>query len=258
RDQEEGILVSGTDGGGFLGVGAADDQADAGIAVLAHVVLAQLGQAVAHQVVDMAAVGQGLVLKILGAGIGSAAEYENALALLLAVRQIRADGVQTHVGSQRHDVCLKIAGKVRFGVHFSGFGNVTALDVRNNRQTGGPGHLQRFGVGAHTIHAQGLIVGDLHFVAAGHPLGGGDQGAVEIHHVLPCRLGRIGGGQVADLGIQADADRTVGGYALLQFIHVGHDDSPVLIFLNLKSNLATLDGRYDFAEQIGAVIGAVL
>ncbi len=50
-------------------MGAADDQADAGVAVLAHVVLAQGGQAVTHQVVDMAAVVQLFVLKIFGAGL---------------------------------------------------------------------------------------------------------------------------------------------------------------------------------------------
>ncbi len=104
------FFVSGADGGGFLGMGAADDQADAGVAVLAHVVLAQGGQAVTHQVVDMAAVVQLFVLKIFGAGVGGAAQNEHALALLLAVRQVGADGVEAHVGGQRDDVGLEVAG----------------------------------------------------------------------------------------------------------------------------------------------------
>src|SRR5699024_9626894 len=82
RDEGEGVFVGGADGGGFLGMGAADDQPDAGVAVLAHIVLAQGRQAVAHQVVDVAAVGQGLVLKVLGAGVGGAAQHKHALALL--------------------------------------------------------------------------------------------------------------------------------------------------------------------------------
>ncbi len=194
-----------------------------------HVLLAQFGQAVAHQVVDMAAIGQGLVLKVLGAGVGGAAQHKDALALVLAVGQIGADGIQAHVGGQRNDVGFEVAGEVRLGVHLGGFGDVPPLDVGNDRQTGGPGHFQGLGVGAHTVHAQGFIVGDLHLVAARHTLGGGDQGAVEFHHVLPRRLGGVGSGQVADLGVQADADRAVGSYAFVQFVHVGqHIHSPVV------------------------------
>ena len=48
-----------------------------------------------RQVVDVAAVGQLLVLKVLGTAVGGAAEHEQALALLFGVGQIGADGVQT-------------------------------------------------------------------------------------------------------------------------------------------------------------------
>ncbi len=115
------------------------------------------------------------------------------------------------------------------GIHFGGLGNVAALDVGNDRQAGGAGQLEGLGVGAHAVHAQGLIVGDLHLVAACHALGGVDQRAVEVQHVLAGRLGGVGGGQVADLGIQADADRAVGSYALVQFVHVGQIVCPPFI-----------------------------
>ena len=196
--------------------------------MLAHVVLAEGGQAVADEVVNMAAVIELFVLKVLGAGVGGAAQDKDALALLGAVRQIGADRVKAHIGGQRDDVGLKVAGKVRFGVHLGGFGNVAALDVGNDRQAGGACKLQRFGVGAHAVQTEGFIVGDLHLVAAGHALGGVDQGTVECDHILPRRLGGVGRGQVADLGIQTHADRAVRGNALVQFVHVGkHADSSV-------------------------------
>ena len=47
-DQEEGLGVSSADGSCFLGMGAADDQTDAGLARFADVIPAQLAQAVAH------------------------------------------------------------------------------------------------------------------------------------------------------------------------------------------------------------------
>ena len=150
------------------------------------------------------------------------------------------------------------------GIHFGGLGNVAALDVGNDRQAGGAGQLEGLGVGAHAVQAQGLVVGDLHLVAACHSLSGSDQRAVEIQHVLAGGLGGVGGGQVADLGIQADADRAVGSYALVQFIHVRqHCVLPRLYNVNcllfdLERDLATLDGGDDLAVQQGAIVGAVL
>ena len=127
-DQEEAVLILCTDLGGLLDVGAADDQTDGGVAVLAHVVLAQSVQLVAHQIVDVAAVCQLLILKVLGTAVGGAAEYEHTLALLFGIGQVGADGVQTHIGCQRNEVALEIAGKVTHGVHLGGLGNVAALD----------------------------------------------------------------------------------------------------------------------------------
>src|SRR5699024_2999847 len=54
-DQEEGIRVAGADLGGFLAGGAADDQPDAGVTLLPHVVGPEPGQRVAHHRVDGAA-----------------------------------------------------------------------------------------------------------------------------------------------------------------------------------------------------------
>src|SRR5699024_8403110 len=126
-DQEEAVFVAGADLGGFLDVGAADDQADGGIAVLAQIALAQLVQLVAHQVVDVAAVGQLLVLKVLGAAVGGAAQHEHPLAGLFGVGQVRADGVQSHIGGQSDEVGLKVPGKVADGVHLGGLGDVAPL-----------------------------------------------------------------------------------------------------------------------------------
>ena len=43
--------------------------------------------------------------------------YYDALALLFGVGQVGADGVQTHIGCQRDEIALEIAGKVTHGVH---------------------------------------------------------------------------------------------------------------------------------------------
>ena len=172
----------------------------------------------------MAAVGQLPVFKIFGAGVGGAAQHKDALALFGAVGQIGADGIQTHVGGQRDEIRLKIAGKMRFGVHFGGLCDVAALDVGNDRQAGGAGHAQGFGVGAHSVQAQRLIIGDLHLIAAGGGFGGIDEPAVEGRHIFPggfCGVHKIGG-QIAELGVQAHADRAVGGHAGIQFVHIGH------------------------------------
>ena len=190
------------------------------------------GNAVAH------AMGFGLGIPVIGvhhleghllaARLADPAPQFPFLALLGAVRQIRADGVKAHVGGQRDDVGLEITGKVRLGVHFGGLGNVAALDVGNDGQAGGAGQLQRFGVGAHAVQAQGLIIGDLHLVAARDALGGVDQRTVERDDILPRCLGGVGGGQVADLGVQAHADRAVCCDALVELVHVGkHADSSV-------------------------------
>ena len=221
-------------------MGAADDQTDAGITRFADVIPAQLAQAVAHQVVHMAAVLQLFILKIFCAGVGGAAQYKQALALFLAVRQVGADGIQAHIGGQRDDISLKVAGKVCLGVHLGGFGNIAALDIGNDRQAGGAHHLQGFGVSAHAIQTKGFIISDLNLVAACGSLGGFNNAAVEFHHIFTGSLGVVHhiGGQVAELGIQTHAHRAVGCHAGIQFIHVGHCCSSVFCIKKARSNFS--------------------
>ena len=192
--------------------------------MLAHVVLAQSVQLVAHQVVDVAAVGQLLVLKVLGTAVGGAAEHEQALALLFGVGQIGADGVQAHVGGQRHKVGLEVAGEVAHGIHLGGLGNVAALDVGNDRHTGLAHGLQGVGVGLHALQTQRLIVSDLHLVAARHGLGGVDELLVEAQDVLAPGQGAVHkiGGQVAEIGVQTHTHRAPGLNSFVQFVHVRH------------------------------------
>ena len=192
--------------------------------MLAHVVLAQSVQLVAHQIVDVAAVGQLLVLKVLGTAVGGAAEHEHALALLFGVGQVGADGVQTHIGCQRDEIALEIAGKVTHGVHLGGLGNVAALDVGDHRHTGLTHSLQGVGVGLHALKAQRLVVSDLHLVAACHGLGGVNELPVEAHDVFAAGQGAVHkiGGQVAEVGVQTHAHRAAGFHSFVQFVHVRH------------------------------------
>ena len=192
--------------------------------MLAHVVLAQSVQLVAHQIVDVTAIGQLLVLKVLGTAVGGAAEHEHALALLFGVGQVGADGVQTHIGCQRDEIALEITGKVTHGVHLGGLGNVAALDVGDHRHTGLAHRLQGVGVGLHALKAQRLVVSDLHLVAACHGLGGIDELLVEAHDVLALRQGAVHEilGQVAEIGIQTYAHRAAGFHCFVKLIHVGH------------------------------------
>ena len=139
----------------------------------------------------MATVGQLLVLKVLGTAVGGAAEHEHTLALLFSVGQIGADGVQTHVGCQRNEIALKIAGEVTHGVHLGGLGNVAALDVGDHRHTGLTHSLQGVGVGLHALKTQRLVVSDLHLVAACHGLGGVDELPVEAHDVFAAGQGAV-------------------------------------------------------------------
>ena len=86
--------------GEFGGIGGADDEAEFAVEV-------PLGGGKARKAfVDLLAV-HFKHLDVVAAGVGGAAEDEHALALLGAVRQIRADGIQAHVGGQCDDIGLK-------------------------------------------------------------------------------------------------------------------------------------------------------
>ena len=227
-DEEEAVLILCTDLGSLFDVSAADDQTDGRVTVLTHVVLAEGVQLVAHEVVDVAAIGQLLILEILCAAVGGAAEDEHPLALLLCVGQIGADGVQTHVGSQRDKVGLKVAGEVAHGVHLSGLGDVAALDVGDDRHTGLADSLQGVGIGLQTLEAQRLVVSDLHLVAARDGLGGVDELLVEADDVLALGEGAVHEicGQVAEIGVQTHADRAACFNCFVKLIHVRHFGVP--------------------------------
>ena len=192
--------------------------------MLAHVVLAESVELVAHQIIDVAAVGQLLVLKVLGTAVGGAAQHEHALALLFGVGQVGADGVQTHVGCQRDEVGLEVAGKVTHGVHLGSLGDIAALDVGDDRDASLAHSLQGVGVGLHALHAQRLIISDLYLVAAGHSLGGINELLVEAHDVLALGQGAVHkiGGQVAEIGVQTHTHRAAGLNSFVQFVHVRH------------------------------------
>ena len=181
----------------------------------------------------MAAIGQLLILEILCAAVGGAAEDEHTLALLFCVGQIGADGVQTHVGSQRDEVGLEIAGKVAHGVHFGGLGDVAALDVGDDRHTGLADSLQGVGICLQALEAQSLIVSDLHLVAAGHRLGGVDELLVEADDVLTLGEGAVHEicGQVAEIGVQTHADRAACFDCFVELIHVRHFGVPPVVSL---------------------------
>ena len=205
-------------------MGAADDQTDGGVAVLAHVVLAQSVQLVAHQIVDVAAVCQLLILKVLGTAVGGAAEDEHALALLFGIGQVGADGIQTHVGGQGDEIRLEVAGEVAHGVHLGGLGDIAALDIGDDRDTSLADSGQGLGVGLHALQTQGLVVCDLHLVAASHSLGGIDELLVEADDVLPLGQGGVHkvSGQVAEIRVQTHTHRAAGCNCFVKLVHVCH------------------------------------
>ena len=190
---------------------------------------------VAHHVVDVAAVGQLLVLKVLRAGVGGAHQHEQALARAGDVGQVGADGIQAHVGGQGDEVGLKVALEVGLGVHLGGLGDVAPLDVRDDRHAGGLHVVQGLLVGADAVQPQALVVGDLHLEAARHVLGGVHNGLVEPHDVLAGGQLRLGKAlrQVGKVGVQAHAHRAAGGHCLVQLVHVGHHNIPLLLIIVL-------------------------
>ena len=238
--------------------------------MLTHIVLAEGVQLVAHEVVDVAAIGQLLILEILCAAVGGAAEDEHTLALLLCVGQIGADGVQAHVGSQRDKVGLKVAGEVAHGVHLSGLGDVAALDVGDDRHTGLADSLQGIGICLQTLEAKRLVVSDLHLVAARDGLGGVDELLVEADDVLALGEGAVHEicGQVAEIGVQTHADRAACFDCFVKLIHVRHLGFLLFVsllykcicslFFCLIGQLAALDRGADPAVELRTVEGAVV
>ena len=97
-------------------------------------------------------------------------------------------------------------------------------DTCDHRHTGLVHSLQGVGVGLHALHAQRLIISDLHLVAACHSLGGINELFVEAHDVLALGQGAVHkiGGQVAEVGVQTHAHRAASFHSFVQFVHVRH------------------------------------
>ena len=144
---------------------------------------------------------------------------------MLHIRHIGLNGIQAHVRSQRDEIGLEIALKVCLGIHFGGFGNIAALDIGDHGHTGGAHSGQRVSIGLHAVHAQAFVIGDLHFKAACHSLGGLDDGFVEGHNVFAGGFGRVHKilRQIGNVGVKAHAHRAAGGHGIIQFVHVCHN-----------------------------------
>ena len=200
--------------------------------MLAHAALTHGVQLVANHIVYVAAVSQLLILKVLGAGVGGAHQYEHALALLFHKRHIGLDGIQAHVGGQGDEVGLEIALEVSLGVHLGGLGDVAALDVGNHRHAGGLHVVQGLLVGVQAVQTQALVVSNLHLEAACHRLGGVHNGLVEAHDVLTGSELSLGKAlrQIGKIGVQSHAHRAAGSNSFVQFVHVGHCEPLLFIF----------------------------
>ena len=106
---------------------------------------------------------------------------------------------------------------MRFGVHLGGLGDVAALDVGD-----GDGILlaqvgERAGVGAQPRNTVGLVIGDLHLVAGTNVQRAVDECLVKFDEPV-FDVGELQGerlGQVADVGVQTNANVTVRGHVCI-------------------------------------------
>ena len=142
--------------------------------------------------------GQALVLQIVSAGVGGAAQQEGTLVVVLEIGQ---DRVKTHVGRQG-DGIRPVTLKGFDGVLLGGAAYVAALGVQDD------GHLRRNG--AHVGHeffqlvfgAVGREVGDLWLEGYHQVRRGIDDGSAEIKNLS--RIALDGGGEFGRLGVQPD------------------------------------------------------
>ena len=86
---------------------------------------------------------------------------------MLAVRQKWLERVEAHVGIDGDDVALKVARKMGAGVGSGGGGDVSALYVADADKACVTHGAERLGIGLHAGKPHGLVVGNLHFAAAG-------------------------------------------------------------------------------------------
>ena len=172
----------------------------------------------------MAAVGKLFILKVFRAAVGGAAQNKRTLAALFHVGQVRAQAVEAHVRCQGDKVGLKISLKMRFCIHLSRFRNVAALDVGNGEQLIFTQISQRVTISHHAVHAECLIIGNLHFVAARHLAGCVNDFPVKAHQVFTgCfRAVGIAFGQIGKIGVQSHANRAFRRYGFIKSVHLSH------------------------------------
>ena len=163
--------------------------------------------------VEQAAIGQALGLQIAAAGVGGAAQQDQALAV---EAHVGLDRVQAHERRQRDGVGA-VAHKGLAGVLLGSGADVAALGVQDHRHAGGDvtdvGH-QPFEL---VFGALGREVGDLRLEGTGHIGRGVDDGRAEVEDArrIAAPLQRKPGW----LGVEPHAQhRAVAGLRLQQLI----------------------------------------
>ena len=165
--------------------------------------------------------GQALVLKIVAAGVGGAAEQKRAFAVAL---QIGLHRIETHVGRERDGVGAK-ALKGLDGVLLGGRADVAALGVQDDRHMG----CHAAHVGHQTLQLLfGAVrgeVGDLGFEGHGQVGRGVDDGGAKVEDLAGVALpmARKFGG----FWVQAHAEQG-GVLALGALEHVKKGHAPIL------------------------------
>ena len=147
--------------------------------------------------------GQALVLQVVAAGVGGAAQQVGPFAWVLQVGQ---HGVEAHEGREGDAVGL-VTLKGFFGVLLGGGADVATLGIQNHR------HLR--GHAAHVGHqlfelvfgAVGRKIGDLRLERLGNVGGGIDNGRAEIEDFAGIAL--PGSGEAAGFGVQPHAQQGV-------------------------------------------------
>ena len=161
--------------------------------------------------------GQALVLQIIPARIGGAAEQESTLAVVL---QVGRDRVKPHEGRQR-DRIGAIALEGFDGVLLGGAADVTALGVQNHRHVG----RRRLDVGHQPLElvfgAVGREVRDLGLERHGQIGGGVHDGGAEIEDPAGVAFQRTR--EARGIGVQAHTQQgTVLRFGALQHVGEGH------------------------------------
>ncbi len=147
--------------------------------------------------------GEALVLQIITAGIGRAAQQKSALAVVLEVGR---DGIETHEGRQRHRVGA-VTLKGFLGVLLGGAADVAAFGIQND------GNLRRGP--AHVFHqafelALGAVCGEVGNLRleGQHQIGGGiDDGGAKIINLAG--VAQKPAGEFGGLRVQAHAQQGV-------------------------------------------------